>query len=130
MYVYNVSRRASEVNHRTDFFVNHRALISFKVNFGKKKTKQFWFLLENFHIPIHLLISRLNGDGFTANETLIQTIGTISVSTCRPAYCFRKKTHITYIGCLYLNQQKCEKGSILPNQNIFSQFEIRKRCAF
>ena len=28
------------------------------------------------------------------------------------------------------NQQRCEKGSILPNQNIFSQFEIRKRCAF
>ena len=54
-----------------------------------KKTKQFSFLYEHFHIPCHLLISRLNGDGFIANETRIQTTGTTSVSTCRPAYCFR-----------------------------------------
>ena len=52
--------------------------------------KQFSFLYENFHIPCHLLISRLNGDGFIANETRIQTTGTISVSTCRSAYCFRR----------------------------------------
>ena len=69
-------------------FVNPRALINFEVNFGKK-TKQFSFLSENVHIPCHPLISRLNGDGFIANRTCIQTTGTTSVSTCRPAYCFR-----------------------------------------
>ena len=41
-------------------------------------------------MPSHLLISRLNGNGFIANETRIQTTGTTSVSTCRPAYCFRR----------------------------------------
>ena len=59
-------------------FVNRRALISFEVNFGlKKKTKQFSFLYENVRIRCHLLISTLNGDGFIANETRIQTAGTI-----------------------------------------------------
>ena len=33
-------------------------------------------------------MNRLNGDGLMANETRIQTTGTTSVSTCRPAYCF------------------------------------------
>ena len=55
----------------------------------KKKTKQFSFLYEYVHIPCHLLIRRLNGNGFIANETRIQKTGTTSVSTCRPAYRFR-----------------------------------------
>ena len=33
--------------------------------------------------------SRLNGESFIANETRIQMTGTTSVSTCKPAYCFR-----------------------------------------
>ena len=47
----------------------------------------FQFLNETLHILCHLLISRLNGDGFIANETrTVQTTGTTSVSTCRPSY--------------------------------------------
>ena len=38
------------------------------------KNEQFSFLWEHFHIPCQLLISRLNGDGFIANETRIQTV--------------------------------------------------------
>ena len=55
----------------------------------QKKNETVLFLSKNVHIPCHLLISRLNGDGFIANEIRIQKIGTTSVSTCRPAYCFR-----------------------------------------
>ena len=54
------------------------------------KKRNSFHLYENFHIPYHLLTSRLNGDGFIANETRIQTTGTTSVSTCSPAYCFRR----------------------------------------
>ena len=55
----------------------------------------FSFLYENFHNLCHLLISRLNGDGLIANETHIQTTGTTSVSTCRPAY-WIKRTRKAY----------------------------------
>ena len=55
-----------------------------------KKRNSSYFLNEKFYIPCHLLISRINGDVFLANETRIQTSGTTSVSTCRPAYCFRR----------------------------------------
>ena len=58
--------------------------------------EQFSFLYENF--PCHLLISRLNGDGFIANETRIQKTGTTSVSTCRPAYCFRRTCGKSVLG--------------------------------
>ena len=64
----------------------------------EKKTKELSFLYENFHISCHLLTSRLNGDGFIANETRIQTTGITSVSTCRPAYCFRRTCEKSVLG--------------------------------
>ena len=45
---------------------------------------------------------RLNGDGFIANETRIQTSGTASVSTCRPAYCFRRTCGKGVLGTMVL----------------------------
>ena len=57
----------------------------------KTKTKLFSF-------PCHLLTSRLNGDGFIINETHIQTTGTTIVSTCRPAYCFRRTCGKSVLG--------------------------------
>ena len=44
------------------------------------------------------MISRLNGDGFITNRTRIQTTGTTSVSTCRPAYCFRRTCGKSVLG--------------------------------
>ena len=64
----------------------------------KKKTKRFSISYNNFHIPCHLLISMLNGDGFKANETRIQTNGTTSVSKCRPVYCFRRTCGKSILG--------------------------------
>ena len=86
-----MSRRACKVNHRTKF-CESSGLISFEVNFGEKKNnnKQFPFMYGIFHIPCHILIGKLNGDGFIANETRIQTTGIVSVSTCRPVYCLRR----------------------------------------
>ena len=70
--------------------MNQRAILD-------KKTNPFSFLYENFQIPCHLLISRLYGDGFIANETRIQTTGTTSVSICRPAY-FRRTCGKSVLG--------------------------------
>ena len=75
--------------------MTRRALIRFEVNFGYK-TKQLSFLYKIFHIPGHLLINKLNGDGFIANETHIQTTGTTSASICSSAYCFRRTCGETY----------------------------------
>ena len=62
-----------------------------------------------FHIPCHLLISRLNSDGFIASETRIQTTGTTSVSTCRPAYCLRRTCGKSVLGTKVLGNavQEC-----------------------
>ena len=97
-----MSRRACEVNHRN--ICESLVLRSILDN----KTKQFSFLYENFHIPDHLLISRLNGDGFIANETRIQTTGTTSVSTCRPAYCFRRTCGKSVLGTKVLENAVLE----------------------
>ena len=54
--------------------------------------------MKKFHILCHLPISRLNGDGFVGNEIRIQTTGTTSVSTCRPAYCFQRTCGKSVLG--------------------------------
>ena len=54
--------------------MNPRTVISSEVNF-EYKTKQFSFLYENFHVPCHLLISRLKGDGFQSINKYIERLG-------------------------------------------------------
>ena len=63
----------------------------------------------NFSIPCHLLISRLNGDGFIANEIRIQTTGITSVSTCRPVYCFRRTCGKSILGTKVLGNAVLER---------------------
>ena len=60
-------------------------------------------------MPCPLLISRLNGDGFIANRTRIQTTGTTSVSTCRPAYCFRRTCGKGVLGTKVLGNAVLER---------------------
>ena len=69
-----------------------------------------------------LLISRLNGDGFIANETPIPTTGTTSVSTCRSAYCFRRTCGKSVLGTKVL-------GNAVPDLIglLYSRYEI---CVF
>ena len=66
-------------------------------------------MYDSFHIPCHLLISMLNGDGFIANKTRIQTTGTSSVSTCRSAYCFRHTCGQSVLGTKVLGNAVPER---------------------
>ena len=92
-----------------------------------KITKQFSFWYENFHIPCHLLISRLNGDGFIANETRIQTTGTTSVSTCRPAYCFRRTCRKSILGTKVLGNAVPER---ITNVGWPAVQQVRDLCVY
>ena len=100
----------SESSDRILWIVRHSLVLRSILD---KKTKQFSFLYENFHILYHLLISRLNGDDSIANETCIQTTATTSVSTCRPAYCFRQRCwemqyrNTILVGLLYSRCEIC-----------------------
>ena len=57
---------------------------------NKQKNEAVLIFVGKFSYPESPTDRRLNGDGFIANETRIQTTGTTSVSACRPAYCFRR----------------------------------------
>ena len=56
-----------------------------------------------------MLNGMLNGDGFKANETRWQTTGTTSVSTCRPAYCFRRTSGKSVLGTKVLRNAVSER---------------------
>ena len=66
-----------------------------------KKRNSSHFLYENVHI--------LTDDGLIANETRIQTTGTTSVSTCRPAYCFRRTCGKSVLGTKLLGNAVPER---------------------
>ena len=68
-------------------------------------------MYTNFHILYNLLLSRPNGDGLIVIETRIQTTGTTSVSTCRPAYCFRRTFGKSVLGTKVLGNAVPERNS-------------------
>ena len=96
----------SELSDRILWIVGH--LLVLRLILDKKRNSSH-FLYENFHILCHLLISRLNGDGLIANGTRIQTTGTTSVSTCRPAYCFRRTCGKSVLGTKVLGNAVPER---------------------
>ena len=48
----------------------------------KSRTNSHFVLHRNFHIPCHLMISRLNSNVGLANEIRIQMTSVTSASTC------------------------------------------------
>ena len=60
-------------------------------------------------MPCYLLISGLNGDGFIANRTRIQTTNTTIISICRPAYSFRCACGKSIVGTKVLGNALLER---------------------
>ena len=69
----------------------------------------------------------LNGDGFIANETRIQTTGFTSVSTCRPAYCFRRTCGKSVLGTKVLGNAVPERTT---NVGWPAVQQVRDVCLF
>ena len=75
MFILCISGMWSDSSDRILWIVGHSLVLRSILNKTKTKQKRNSspFCRIFFHIPCHLLISRLNGDGFVANETCIQT---------------------------------------------------------
>ena len=96
----------SESSDQILWIVGHSLVLRSILGWKRKSSHFFW---GNFHVPCHLLIRWLNGDGFIANITCIQTTGTTGVSTCRPAYCFRSICGKSVLGTKVLENAVLER---------------------
>ena len=75
----------------------------------QQKNEAVLIFVGKFSYPESPTDRRLNGDGFIANETRIHTAGTTSVSTCRPAYCFRRTCGKSVLGTKVLGNAVPER---------------------